>query len=735
VLTLIFGFIAAVSRQSVSAQTPVADPHPLVERVAFKGVRAVNANDLQNTISTQPSRCRAFFLTPICLLTHNHLFESRHYLDHAELKQDVVRIKVFYWLRGYRHTQVDTAIVKKRRGVEVAFNVAEGPATLIQTIALQQPGVKLSSRRLRGFGLPGEGDPIDLTRIDSLRVGARRALWDQGYANAVVTDSVQPVDSLRVALDLTIDSRARTTVDSVAVVGNEHVTTRTVRRLVGLGHGDLYKRADLLEAQRRLYKSELFRQTLVVAPDSADTAKVVVVTVREAPPRASQLGVGFNTVEFGQTQANLTLYNFFGSARRVDLRSTVGNLFSKSLYGKKGFGSAAPFGVTGVVDPKFLSPTWQLSAAVTQPWLFSTRNAIGVSVFSNRRSIPNIVIDRGTGASATLTRTLLRGLPLSLTYRYERTRIEAGELYFCVDFGYCKQATIRALQQSNSMSPLVLSLRGDRTDDPLQPTSGYTAKFDAEHASAMTASDWRYNRVEGDLSTYLKMGKRTLVLRGHAGRVAALSSALNTLGSDPLSNALLHPRTRFYAGGSRSVRGFAEGQLGPRVLTIDPEKLVVPTDSSRGTPCTPASLIDRTCDPNIASSSQFVPRPVGGNTLLEGTIEYRIPLGRTIGGALFVDGGRVGGNNLGPLLHARSVVTPGIGFRYASPIGPVRIDLGIRPRGIEELGVVTEVVENGEARLVELTTPKKYDPMKGPHGFIGRMTQRLQLHLYIGEAY
>src|SRR5207253_1293506 len=123
----------------------------------------------------------------------------------------------------------------------------------------------------------------------------------------------------------------------------------------------------------------------------------------------------------------------------------------------------------------------------SQPWLFSTRNSFGVSVFSNRRSIPNIVIDRGTGGSVTFTRTLMPEMPLSLTYRYEQTRVEAGELYFCVDFGYCRLPTIRALQQNNSMSPLVLSLRADRTDDPLEPRTGYTARIDAENASSLTA--------------------------------------------------------------------------------------------------------------------------------------------------------------------------------------------------------------------------------------------------------
>jgi outer membrane protein assembly factor BamA len=371
---------------------------------------------------------------------------------------------------------------------------------------------------------------------------------------------------------------------------------------------------------------------------------------------------------------------------------------------------------------------------MTQPWLYSVKNSLGLSVFSNRRSVPSIVIDRGTGASATFTRTISHDIPLSLTYRHEWARVEAGDLYFCVDFGYCLLPTINALRQSHSMSPLVLSLRADRADDPLEPHKGYTARFGAEHASAATGSDWRYNRVEAEFTPYLKLGTSTLTLRGHIGRVSASAStdeALNVTSG----GALLHPRARFYGGGARSVRGYAEGHLGPRVLTIDPAKLIELTDSTRGTPCTAASIADASCDPNKAPSSDFIPRPVGGNALLEGTLEYRFPIGRNLGGAVFVDAGRVGGSNLGPLLKARSAVTPGVGFRYSSPIGPVRVDLAMRPARTEDLPVITQVREaDGKLRLVQLTTPKHFSPTEGASGFRG-LTSRLQLHLYIGEAY
>ena len=734
-LPWIIGLLALLLvRPAMAQQEENVDPTPLVEDLKFEGVESVDLKELKATLYTEETHCRIFFLQPICSLTHNHLFEKRHDLDREQLKRDVLRVRVFYWLRGFRHTQVDTVVTPRGRGVRVLFRVAEGPPTLIDTMTVTQLRDSVPMKTLRKWGLPSPGDRIDLTRRDSLRIRVHRELWDRGRGNAELRDTITLLDSTSVALDITIDAGPVTLVDTILVEGNEDVSDRTVRRLVGMRHGDLYKRSELLAAQRRMFRSDLFRQMMITSPDSADSMKAIVVSVREAPMRAAEFGAGLNTVEFGQLQANLTLYNFHGTARRVELHSAVGNLLASSLYGK--LGSSQPVGVTGDPDPAFLTPTWQVSASVTQPWFFSTKNSVGLTVFTNRRSVPSIVIDRGSGGSATFTRTLMNAMPLSFTYRFERTRIEAGELYFCVGFGYCRQPIIETLRQTNNFSPFIVTLRADRTDDPLMPTTGYTVRFDAEHASALTASDWRFNRVEADVAPYLKLGRGSLAVRGHVGWAKGSASTLTALRVEDADEVLLHPRVRFYGGGARSVRGYGEGQLGPRVLTIDPAKLIDIDTAASEPACTLASIADRTCDPNVAPSSDFVARPVGGNSIFEGTVEYRFPLTKSLGAAFFVDAGRVGSAQLDIKLPARSAVTPGIGFRYLSPIGPVRVDLGWRPKRVEELPVITQAGDSiTNLRLINLNIPKRYDETEGQRGFLGKLTSRLQLHLYIGEAY
>ena len=166
------------------------------------------------------------------------------------------------------------------------------------------------------------------------------------------------------------------------MLGNHWITPLLRRRWVsGEGSGDLLGRVLLMRRlgivvvlglawiySRTLFGSELFRQAIVTSPAVSDTTKPVTVTVQEAPPREIELGVGFNTVEFAQLQADFTRYNFLGGGRRVDLRAAVGNLLAPQLHDRTIFGTAVPEGISDV-DDVFLRPTWQLSADFQQPFL------------------------------------------------------------------------------------------------------------------------------------------------------------------------------------------------------------------------------------------------------------------------------------------------------------------------------------------------------------------------------
>lgn len=736
---LIFALVASpTSARALHAQVtkPALEEHPRIGNVAWVGVKGINSNILRDSITTQATRCRGLLLKPLCVISKSPYFVERNYLDRAEIPKDELRMRVIYFRAGYRQAQVTTEIIPLDNKVNVLFHVEEGPPTKVAELNVTQKKNILTTGQINQSLLPRKGDLLNLPHIDSAKIRLRSALWDQGYGDALIFDSthIDPVTHLAI-LNVMIDPVHVTTIDTINIIGNKAVSTRTISRLLGLHEGDPYRRSDMTAAQRRLYETEIFRQTLVLVPDTTDSAKFVTVSVREAPFRSMRLGVGFNTTEFGQVEIKQTRYNWLGGARRLDGRAATGNLLARQFYGKSLFGNATPLGIGKNVDTRFLNPTWEIGANVSEPFILDARASLGVGVSTHRRSIPGIVIDRGYGANASLTWRFKNNIPGSITYQFEQTRIEAGDLYFCINFGVCGLNTIEALRGRHKLSPLGLSAIAERTDDPLAPTRGYNARIEFEHASTFTASDFRYNRVSAEASKFFPHGRSVLAMHVHTGWVKPLQSTAEAIGVVATDRGILHPRKRFYGGGARSVRGFGENQLGPRVLTIDPLRLLQPSDSG-GSACTIATINDGSCDPNVARSNQFVPRPLGGNTLLEGSIEYRFRITQSMKAAFFVDAGSVRGQRLNLPPGNRGAITPGFGVRYNSPVGPVRIDLGIRPGLTEDVPVVTQIMgADSTLHLVQLKTPKHYNPVDGKHGFLRGVTSRLQLHLAIGEAW
>jgi outer membrane protein insertion porin family/translocation and assembly module TamA len=303
----------------------------------------------------------------------------------------------------------------------------------------------------------------------------------------------------------------------------------------------------------------------------------------------------------------------------------------------------------------------------------------------------------------------------------------------------CDAPTIEVTRGRNPLAPVASITQVDRSNDAFTPNQGFRVRLDLEHASRATLSDFQYNRVAATGSMYFRAGPRaTIGTRLRLGWVASMTGTNTRLGvTDQGGRDIIHPRKRFYSGGSRSVRGYNENQLGPRVLTISPTEL---TDSALAQPCTTADLQAGTCDPNIAGvgSDRFQPQPLGGTTIAEATVEYRFPLAIVAGldGAVFIDGAIVGTDRFTDLLGATGAVTPGFGLRFATPAGPVRLDLGIRPTLVERLPVITEVTDSaGSSRLVTLRTLRRYDPVDTRGTWYRRILNRLMLHLAIGPAF
>ena len=169
----------------------------------------------------------------------------------------------------------------------------------------------------------------------------------------------------------------------------------------------------------------------------------------------------------------------------------------------------------------------------------------------------------------------------------------------------------------------------DTSDNLLNPTHGWRLSGRLSPTTSRTNSDQSFYveaHAEGDY--YLPAGKKiVLAARAH---VATISGA-------PVS--AIAPSRRLYAGGGGSVRGYAYESIGPH-------------------------------------DDQGV--PMGGRSLVELSAEARIQTG-FLGGAIqvvpFVDAGSVGANSTPSFNEIK--VGAGVGVRYLTSFGPVRLDVGV----------------------------------------------------------
>ncbi len=753
---MLLGSVSAISvgAQAVPSLTRVV-AQPVVRELKVSGNANLSDDELKAAMETVASHCRG--VPTYCRFIPLGFLRVKAVLNRAELERDMLRLRVLYWKRGWRASQVTPVISKTDDGeVDIEVKVIEGPPTLVGTLDIGALDPFFSPSEERRLVSTKIGEPLDLIELDSVAVRIAQRLDARGYGD-VTLNPVAVVDtgSPRAAVKLEVNKLYRTIIDSVRVEGTERYDPRLVANTMGVKKGDVYSRAGLIESQRALYAAGFFRRAVVrVESAGNDSLKRLIASVEELPPRSFRVTGGVSTVDFFQVDARFVNANFRNNASRLSMQATVGNLLGPQLVGRGPFQNVLK-NTQENGSPKYLEPTFQVNADLRRRWLSDYRNQTGVSVFGFRRSSPGVFVETGGGAAASFTRNVKPFLPVTLQYRMELTSTSAADTYFCVNFGVCDQASLRVLQNTQRLAPIALTATTDRRDDPIGPTRGYSWRSELEFADGWTGSQFGYARAEVEGAKYFHATEKlTVAVHGRAGIVKGFGGARSIGGA-----AVILPRKRFYAGGARSVRGYGENQLGPRVLVV-PRSVFQPTqvvfDSLLADPklrdgrlpCDPALALPQ-CATAIDSSrlvngratsdfvdGDFLPKPLGGEAMVEASIEARYRFWGPLTAAVFVDAGSVGAEFGG----TATVFTPGIGIRYLSPVGPIRVDLGYNPRSREQLSVITELQARDASwnaprteGLFEIPTKRGFNPATGT-GFGGIFNQ-LTLHLSIGEAF
>ncbi len=748
--------LAAAFPSSTAAQTSARDTLPVVTDIDIEGNRAFEDDEILRSIATSSTGCKSVFLYPLCFLGLDE-FKRISRLDRRELRTDVARIKVFYRRRGFRQAEVDTSIVRSDGRVKITFTVDEGEPILVRSVELTGlEGIEGAAEIGEDLPLvPGRPfSEIDLARS---RNQIERELANRGYAEAavLVEATVPASDSMGAHVTLNAESGSRYSIGAIDVSGTVELEDDDVIRLLSFRRGDVYSLDEIVRSQRNLYSMALFDYVDVRArPSANDSTMDVQVQVSEAKLRGIQFGAGVSTTECITIQAGWANRNFLGGTRTLEFNGQLSNIATRSLA------QQFPCSQAGVETEEGLGGAdvfnrinWVLRADFRQPWFLGTRNWLHLGLFTERQTLPGVYARTGVGGDVRFTREISRGTALTLTYRPTLDRVDEGssDFLFCTNFLICDPADISVLEDPLRLSPLTLTVSRSRTDAVLSPTSGYRLTLEAETASRFTGSEWAYYRTQGELAWYQSIGNGSvLALRLRGGALRPIGSGIEGVEFTADREELTNPLKRQYAGGAYTVRGFGENLLGPKVLLANPREIDCFISDSTVVVTAQNTLV---CDPNEAglTSDEAVARAIGGLNSLVGNVELRMPLGSDRwSGVVFVDIGRVWSSGGDVPEAERLAWSPGLGIRYLSPVGPLRLDIGYNTSsGAQLLPVVTQltgservVTPDGEEATVDPGTivqlgdennrvqKFRYDPFEGKS-----FVRRLVLHFSIGQAF
>ncbi len=587
---------------------------PVITTVELRGVRSVDRSQLREKLATRASSC---FIT--CDVAH---------LDRHELADDALRIAAFYKERGRYLTGVlEPEVTDDGEGrVRVRFVVNEGPEAKVT--GLTTPGLEAVPEAARALVRPAlrVGSVFTMEAYDGMRTQLLGALRSTGWPLAEVNQRarVHP-DLQRVDVTYAISPGPRLRFGALQVTGTAQVPPGKVteQATLELERGALFDERALVRAQTRVFNLGVFASARIATghPDLERGEVPLVMSVQEAPFQTLRVGPGiaFQTTRWeAQGLATYTHRNFLGDLRKLQVHLQAGYAWIPTPF------SPDQQGLVG-----------RLTASLDQPGTFGPRVDLATQVGGERS------IEQGYAYWAVRARV---GTPLRLASRWRLLPTYNIENYW-VDAGFdpADGSTPPQLQNCNASRICLLSyfeqrITWDGRDDPVDTHRGLAAGLTVQEGFRIGSNGYDYLRVSPEVSFYVPLGWRT-VLAGRL-RVGGLVP-INETG--PASIVAL-----FTSGGSTTVRGYGTQRLSPMVLQDD---LWVPT---------------------------------GGNGVVELSLELRQKLSGALGAVFFVDVGNVSEASgqqkewLNALTLSKLQPTAGLGLRYRTPFGPVRIDVGFR---------------------------------------------------------
>ncbi|MBK1618908.1 hypothetical protein CKO42_10790 [Lamprobacter modestohalophilus] len=495
--------------------------------------------------------------------------------------------------------------------VAVEVLIDSGPLYRIDRVQLEGP-VPPAARA--AFALK-PGAPATAPEVLAAGIALLDALQEDGFPLAQVPPPEVIVNhwTRTMAVTYRVEPGDRLPLGEIEIIGLERLREGTVRRRLGLRPGEPFSPSRLETARRALLASDALASARLTPATAPDAGGRLPLRLEvvERPLRVLRLAGAYSSDEGGSLSASWSHRNLFGGAERLTLGAEVSQL------------SAGPIGD--------INDFVRASLRIPDLWRRDLDLQLELGAVSERLEAYN---RDAVTASAVFEQRVSARLSLGAGIGVENARI--------VQDGPAQDLRLLSLP---------ITANWDSSDDPLDPRRGWRL------AAQLTPTPW----VEGDEgdsfvrarlvgATYFDLSEPTAGNEAPASpashssptdgarpkllgrRVLALRLAIGRILGTNVS--AIPPDWRFYAGGGGSVRGYPYQSIGPRT----------------------------------ANGS-----PAGGDALLEGSLELRQRIGARWGIAAFVDVGDVSADGFQGF--GNLAVGVGLGARFHTPVGPIRVDL------------------------------------------------------------
>lgn len=562
-----------------------------IRKINIVGARLVSEEDLKDEMNLIERKGWRFFT-------------RRNQYSKQKLEADVERIRSYYLDRGFHDFKVlstNVDISPNKQNIFISIAVEEGEVYTFGDTVVE------SAEEIEGLEelvTIEPGEPFSRKEVNETRVAIADRYADNGYAFVEVRPVYDTDRETRVVSTvLTVDPKQRVYVRRIDIAGNLHTRDEVIRRELRQFEGAWYSASAVRRSRERLNRLGFFASVTIETPPVPGTADQVDmrVVVVERETGSVQLSAGYSDADGALVGINFQQRNLLGTGRELS------------------------------VDVNNSDAAREASVTYNNPYY--TADGIGRGITLSQQKVNSADVDTAEYVLDTTSAELNYRIPIA-----ETNSLNLGIAFERLELASTAETPpefLPIIEGNPESDDVVLSLgvSRDTRNDFFFPTRGGVAALNTE--TAIPGSDFEYYKVNLNGAFYLPLGENlSYKIGGGIGFGDGFGDSKD-IGLPFFKN--------YYAGGSRSVRGFDGRSLGP--------KDTGPT-----------------------------PQPLGGDRRILVNMELLLPpfgagVNKDKRFGLFVDGGMVYGQgqdvDFGDMRYSAGLV-----FNWFSPIGPFSLSYG-----------------------------------------------------------